>query len=77
MHLPPILMGLHAYVHRDKSTHTYTDPPISDVVQAEIDFSNQNLNMSYLIVKCAISLNFDSIQIYIIINFMNIKVNER
>ena len=46
------LMGLHAYTHTDKGTHVplYIDPPMLEVVLAEIDSSDHNLNMSYLIV---------------------------
>ena len=40
-----------SHIHTDKSTHTlYADPPISNVVESEIICSDQNPNLSALIV---------------------------
>ena len=46
-----IIIGYHAYTQIKAPTLLYTEPSILIVVQAEINFSNQNLNMSSLIVK--------------------------
>ena len=49
-------MGFHAYIYTQIRVPTllYTDPPVSDVVQVEINTSDQNFNMSSLQVECEI-----------------------